>query len=132
MECAPPAVRRSCASGRAWPGVSSSAASALALDAAARPALAAFASDTETGLSPLESRAALAALTEASSAAIRSISLPLSSGASTATVSLPSTLASMIVSSASRYSSLYWAGSNSPVIADTSCWAIVSSAGLKS
>ena len=48
----------------------------------------------------------LAALTDASSAAIRSISLPVSSGASTSTVSLPSTLAWMTSSSASRYSSL--------------------------
>src|SRR6185436_13035571 len=96
----------------------------------ALPSRAFLASATLTGFSP--ARAAFAALTDASSAAIRSTSLPVSSAGSGALTSWPSIFDSMTCIRASRYSSLYSAGSNAPVIADTSCRAIASSAGLKS
>ena len=63
---------------------------------------------------------------------MRSTRFALSSTGSGSATSTPSTLAWMTERSASRYSSLYFAGSNASVIASTSCSAIRSSAGLKS
>ena len=56
----------------------------------------------------------------------------LSAAGSGSAISTPSTLASITLSSASRYSSLYFAGSNASVMASMSCSAILSSAGLNS